>query len=212
VIVLVLDGHIIFRQGIAAALAASPELEEVRQASSVAEVGEWDMLSGVDVVLVDTDLPGAHDLLRRLRGSPDPRALACARQADHERIIESIAAGAIGYLSKENLTPESVVAAVLAVGSGSGVLEPDALAGVLERISETSRTVLEPRGLTLSRLTEREQEVLRLLAAGHATREVAQHMSYSERTVKNLLHDVATKLNAKTRSQAVAFAIREGLI
>jgi DNA-binding NarL/FixJ family response regulator len=107
VIVLVLDGHIIYRQGIAAALAAAPELDEVRQAGSVAEVGEWDMLSGVDVVLVDTDLPGAHDMLRRLRGANGPKALACARQGDQERIIESIAAGAIGFLSKENLTPES---------------------------------------------------------------------------------------------------------
>jgi DNA-binding NarL/FixJ family response regulator len=210
--VLVIDGHTIYRQGIAAALAAAPELDEVRQAGSVAEVGEWELLTDVDVVLLDTELPGAHDLMRRLRGSPGPKALACSRQGDQERIIESIAAGAVGFLFKENLTPESVVAAVLAVASGSGVLEPHVLAGVLERISETSRTVLEPRGLTLSRLTEREQEVLRLLAAGHATREVAQHMSYSERTVKNLLHDVATKLNAKTRSQAVAFAIREGLI
>jgi DNA-binding NarL/FixJ family response regulator len=86
------------------------------------------------------------------------------------------------------------------------------LAGELERTSETSRTVLEPRGPILSRLTEREQDVLRLLAAGHASCEVAQRTSDSERTVKNLLHDVATKLNAKSRSQAVASAIREGLI
>jgi DNA-binding NarL/FixJ family response regulator len=61
-------------------------------------------------------------------------------------------------------------------------------------------------------LTEREQQVLALIAAGHQTREVAQQLCYSERTVKNVLHDVVTKLNARSRSQAVAFAVREGLI
>ena len=61
-------------------------------------------------------------------------------------------------------------------------------------------------------LTDREQQVLALIAAGHPTREVALELSYSERTVKNVLHDVVTKLNARSRSQAVAFAVREGLI
>jgi DNA-binding NarL/FixJ family response regulator len=64
----------------------------------------------------------------------------------------------------------------------------------------------------LSRLTSREQEVLRLVAAGHPTREVARRLCYSERTIKNVIHDVVTKLNARTRSQAVAEAVREGLI
>jgi DNA-binding NarL/FixJ family response regulator len=63
-----------------------------------------------------------------------------------------------------------------------------------------------------ARLTDREQQVLALIAAGHPTREVALELSYSERTVKNVLHDVVTKLNARSRSQAVAFAVREGLI
>jgi len=63
-----------------------------------------------------------------------------------------------------------------------------------------------------ARLTDREQQVLSLIAAGHPTREVAQQLCYSERTVKNVLHDVVTKLNARSRSQAVAHAVREGLI
>jgi DNA-binding NarL/FixJ family response regulator len=75
-----------------------------------------------------------------------------------------------------------------------------------------SRDVLEPKGLTLSRLTRREQQVLSLIAEGHPTREVALKLSYSERTVKNVLHDIVVKLNVRTRSQAVACAVREGLI
>ena len=210
--VLVLEGHEIYRHGIAAALSAAPELGEIRTADSIAQAGEWDLLAGVDVVLVDVDLPGADDFLRRLRARPAPKALVCTRHDDQERVMACIEAGAIGFLSKDTLTPDKLVAAVRSVAAGSGVLAPELLGGVLQRISHASRTMLEPRGLTLSRLTAREQEVLRLLADGHATREVAEQMSYSERTVKNVLHDVVTKLNARTRSQAVAFAIREGLI
>ena len=210
--VMIIDGHAIFRQGIAAALAAPPQRHEVVQAADVAEARERGALAAVDVLLLDVELDGADDLLRQVRDRPSPKALVCSRRHDEDRVIAAIEAGAIGYLAKDTLTPERLIAAVGSVGSGSGVLAPDLLAGVLRRISEASRTLLEPRGLTLSRLTAREQQVLRLVAAGHATREVAEHMSYSERTVKNVLHDVSTKLNAKTRSQAVAFAIREGLI
>jgi DNA-binding NarL/FixJ family response regulator len=210
--VLIIDGHAIFRQGIATALAAPPERHDVVQASDVDEARKHGALSAIDVMLVDVELPGAIELLRHVRDQPSPKALVCSGPDDADRVIVAIEAGAIGYLSKDTLTPERLTAAIRSVSSGSGVLAPDLLSGVLRRISEASRTILEPRGLTLSRLSSREQQVLRLVAAGHATREVAQRMSYSERTVKNVLHDVAAKLNAKTRSQAVAFAIREGLI
>jgi DNA-binding NarL/FixJ family response regulator len=72
--------------------------------------------------------------------------------------------------------------------------------------------VLEPRGLSLTRLNAREQQVLRLVAEGLPIREVAVQLRYSERTIKNVIHDVVTKLNVRTRSQAVAQAVREGLI
>ena len=91
-------------------------------------------------------------------------------------------------------------------------MAPDLLGTLLRGITRASREVLEPRGLSLSRLTAREQEVLRLVAEGHPTREVANRLCYSERTIKNVIHDVVTKLNARTRSQAVALAVRERLI
>jgi DNA-binding NarL/FixJ family response regulator len=75
-----------------------------------------------------------------------------------------------------------------------------------------SREVLEPRGLSLSWLTAREKQVLQLVAEGHPTREVASQLCYSERTIKNVIHDCVTKLHARSRSQAVAEAVRAGLI
>ena len=117
--------------------------------------------------------------------------------------------GAIGFLRKDSLSMEGLAAAVRAAASGAGVVAPDLL-GTIVRSAAT-----EHNGNGRSKhatLTDREQQVLSLIADGHPTREVAQQLCYSERTVKNVLHDVVTKLNARSRSQAVAFAVREGLI
>jgi DNA-binding NarL/FixJ family response regulator len=97
---------------------------------------------------------------------------------------------------------------VRAAASGTGVVAHDLLAGLMRSLSPEA---LEA-GHVPARLTDREQQVLTMIAAGHPTREVAEELCYSERTVKNILHDVVTKLNARSRSQAVAFAVREGLI
>ena len=87
------------------------------------------------------------------------------------------------------------------------MVAPDLLGALLRSISPDSLEIK-----TTARLNDREQQVLALIADGHPTREVAEQLCYSERTVKNVLHDVVTKLNARSRSQAVAHAVREGLI
>jgi DNA-binding NarL/FixJ family response regulator len=115
-------------------------------------------------------------------------------------------------VSEQTLTRETLAAGVRATLNGTGVVTPELLVTLLSGIFRVSRDVLEPKGLTLSRLTRREQQVLSLIAEGHPTREVALKLSYSERTVKNVLHDIVVKLNVRTRSQAVACAVREGLI
>jgi DNA-binding NarL/FixJ family response regulator len=89
---------------------------------------------------------------------------------------------------------------------------PDVLGDLLRGISRVAREGSEPRHVNPARLTAREQEVLRLVAEGHPTREVARRLCYSERTIKNVVHAVVKKLNARTRSQAVAEAVRAGLI
>jgi len=127
-------------------------------------------------------------------------------------VLASVQAGAVGYLCKDTLTPGALTAAVNAAANGAGVMAPALLGTFLRGVTRVSQEVLEPRGLSLSRLTAREQQVLRLVAAGHPTREVARQLSYSERTIKNVIHDIVTKFNARTRSQAVAEAVRAGLI
>ena len=123
-------------------------------------------------------------------------------------MLAALQSGAAGLLRKDTLTTDSLANAVRAAARR----HRRGHAGAPARAARRHRghaTDGKPAG---ARLTEREQQVLSLIAAGHPTREVAQQLCYSERTVKNVLHDVVTKLNARTRSQAVALAVREGLI
>jgi DNA-binding CsgD family transcriptional regulator len=91
-------------------------------------------------------------------------------------------------------------------------MAPELLGAMLQTLARVSHEVLEPRGLSLSWLTAREKQVLRLVADRCATREVAEQLCYSERTIKSLIQDAVTKLNARWRSQAVAEAVQASLI
>jgi DNA-binding NarL/FixJ family response regulator len=193
----VLDPHTIYRRGLAASLELMPEVDAVGHAGGMQDARG---IEQADLVLLD---PAAGPGLVAELGAP---VLVCSSEASEDAVLGAMRAGAAGYLRKDVLTPESLAAAVRAAVSGNRVMAPELLGNLLENVS------LEPDRPHGARLTEREQQVLTLIAAGHATREVAEQLCYSERTVKNVLHDVVTKLNARSRSQAVAFAVREGLI
>jgi DNA-binding NarL/FixJ family response regulator len=208
----VLDPQSIFRRGLVSCVASMDDVESAADAGSVLEASADPALEQADVVLVDQDVPGGREFIRRLHESGRARVLVCSSGCDEDDVLSSVQAGAIGYLSKDTLTPEGLAAGLRAAATGAGVMTPEALGSLLRNISRVSREMLEPRGLSLSLLTTREQQVLRLVAEGHATREVADRLCYSERTIKNVVHDVVTKLNARTRSQAVAEAVRAGLI
>jgi DNA-binding NarL/FixJ family response regulator len=201
----VLDPHTIYRRGLVASLELMPGVARVDHAASVAEARESGALPGADLVILDPAAAGGREFI----GSVEARVMVCSSDCSEESVITALQAGAVGYLRKDTLTIESLGAAVKAACNGTGVMEPELLGNLLRGLSAES---LEPSRPTATRLTDREQQVLALIAAGHPTREVAQQLSYSERTVKNVLHDVVTKLNARSRSQAVAFAVREGLI
>ena len=202
----VLDPHTIYRRGLVACLESVPEVATVAEAGSVRDAWEHPELFGSDLVLVDPALPGGGDFVGAVREATGARVLVCSSHCTQEAVLSAMQAGASGFLRKDALTPDSLAAAVSATANGNGVVTTELLGELLAGVSADDAKPVA------ARLTDREQQVLALIAAGHPTREVALQLSYSERTVKNVLHDVVTKLNARSRSQAVAFAVREGLI
>ena len=209
--VFVCDPHSIYRRGLAASLELLEDVDSVAHAGSVREAWEDAALLSADIVLVETAMPGGRDFVGAVSESERSRVIVCTSECSENDVLAAIQAGAVGFLRKDTLTPESLAAAVRAAASGTGVVAPDLLGSLLRSLTPE---VLDSRSAAVghARLSDREQQVLALVAAGHPTREVAEQLCYSERTVKNVLHDVVTKLNARSRSQAVAFAVREGLI
>ncbi len=204
----VLDPHTIYRRGLAACLELLPDVEDVADAESIREAWEHPDLFASELVLLDVAVPGGDDFIAAVTEATGARVLVCTAEPSDDEVLAALQAGAVGFLRKDTLTPDALAAAVQAAASGTGVMAPDLLGNLLKGVTAEG---LNGRP-TLARLTEREQQVLALIAQGHPTREVAQELCYSERTVKNVLHDVVTKLNARSRSQAVAHAVREGLI
>ena len=204
----VLDPHTIYRRGLAACLEVLPGVEDVADAESIREAWEHPDLFASELVLLDVAMPGGPDFIGAVTEATGARVLVCTAEPSDEAVLEALQAGAVGFLRKDTLTPDALAAAVQATAGGAGVVAPDLLGNLVRGVSADGLNG-KP---ALARLTEREQQVLALIAQGHPTREVAQELCYSERTVKNVLHDVVTKLNARSRSQAVAHAVREGLI
>jgi DNA-binding NarL/FixJ family response regulator len=202
----VVDPHTIYRRGLVACLEGLPEVSSVHQAESVRDAWESPPLFESDLVLVDHVMPGGPDFVGAVGESTGARVIVCSSHCAVDAVLAALQAGAVGVLRKDTLTTDSLATAVRAAANGTGVVTPELLRDLLDGLAAgIERPVV-------ARLTDREQQVLSLIAEGHPTREVAEQLCYSERTVKNVLHDVVTKLGARSRSQAVAHAVREGLI
>lgn len=210
--IFILDSHAIYRRGVETCLQALPGVESVSGAGSVPEAWASERLQPADLVLVDVGEPDSCEFIAQVRETFGVPVLACSSECEEQTVLAAVEAGAAGVLAKETITPENLATTVEAAVSGAGVMSPELLGMLLSGLNRVSRDVLKPRGLSLSRLTGREQQVLRLIAQGLATRDVARELSYSERTVKNVLHDAVTKLGVRSRSHAVAYAVRNGLI
>lgn len=192
----------ISRAGVAAELRTRPE---VRVVDSVAQ-------AGVAVLVADSvDATTTHDL-RSLTKDHHPRLMLIVTSVDDAALVMAAEAGASGLLRRSDATADMLVRTIIKVAAGEGEVPPDLLGRLLEQVGRLQRQVLAPRGLTFTGLTPREAEVVRLVADGLDTREIALKMCYSERTVKNVLHDLITRLQLRNRTHAVAYAVREGLI
>lgn len=166
----------------------------------------------VAVVVVDeVDDQAARDI-RTVRRRGVESVVVVATRVDDAGLLAAVEAGASGVLRRSQATPQSLLTGIRAAAAGEGSLPPDLLGRLLGQVGRLQRQVLSPRGLTFSGLTDREVKVLRLLADGLDTGEVGRRLFLSERTVKNAVHDITSRLNLRNRTHAVAYALRQGLI
>ncbi|HEV8572897.1 MAG TPA: response regulator transcription factor [Actinomycetota bacterium] len=194
----------ISQAGIAAELRGRPELEVL----SETEVDQAD----VAVVAADEVDDETLRVIKAIQRSGGPRVVLVVARPDDGGLVAAVEAGACGLLRRSEATPEILTRAVVAAAQGDGTVPPDLLGRLLSQVGRLQRHVLAPRGLTFSGLTERELGVLKLVAEGMDTAEIAQQLAYSERTIKNIIHDITTRFHLRNRSHAVAFALRQGLI
>ncbi|MGH2681630.1 MAG: response regulator transcription factor [Actinomycetota bacterium] len=194
----------ISQAGIAAELRGRPELEVL----SETEVDQAD----VAVVAADEVDDETLRVIKAIQRSGGPRVVLVVARPDDGGLVAAVEAGACGLLRRSEATPDILTRAVAAAAQGDGTVPPDLLGRLLSQVGRLQRHVLAPRGLTFSGLTERELGVLKLVAEGMGTGEIAQQLAYSERTIKNIIHDITTRFHLRNRSHAVAFALRQGLI
>ena len=195
------------------ALSRIGAISQLRGAGEVVVVDEVELEEG-GVALVVADEVDAETIgvIRSLRRRGVERVALLVGRLDDKALLAAVEAGVAGVLRRSEATPGNLGAAIRAVAAGEGRLPPDLLGRLLDQVGQLQRQVLGPRGLTFSGMTERELAVLRLLADGLDTTEIGRQLFYSERTVKNIVHDVTSRLDLRNRTHAVAYALRQGLI
>jgi DNA-binding NarL/FixJ family response regulator len=168
--------------------------------------------SVVALVVADQMDEETAQVIRSLKRRGIERVVLVVTRVDDSGLLSALEAGARGVLRRSQATTDNLYQAVSAASGGEGALPPDLLGRLLDQVGRLQQQVLNPRGLTFAVLTDREIKVLKLLAEGLDTAEVGRRLFYSERTVKNIVHDVTSRLNLRNRTQAVAYALRQGLI
>ena len=188
-------------------------VSQLRMRPEIRIVDELDVDDAAVAVVVAEQLDDdSARVVRALRRGDQPRIVLVATTIDESTLVAAAEVGVGGLLRRADATADALVRTIARVEAGEGEVPPDLLGRLLEQVGRLQRQVLAPRGLAFSGLTPRETEVLRLVAEGHDTAEIAALMCYSERTVKNVLHDLTTRLQLRNRTHAVAYAMREGLI
>lgn len=194
-------------------LSRAGTLSQLRSAPDVVLAEEDELGDGGVALVVADEVDGeVTRTIRALRRRGVTRIALLVGRLDDKALLAAVEAGVGGVLRRSEATPRNLVAAIRSVAAGEGLLPPDLLGRLMTQVGQLQRQVLAPRGLTFSGLTERELAVLRLLADGHDTAEVGRQLFYSERTVKNIVHDVTSRLELRNRTHAVAYALRQGLI
>ena len=151
-------------------------------------------------------------VLRRFGRTTGAQLVLIVAAIDDAGLTEAMDCGVVGLVRRVEASPERLVQVAQAAARGEGSVPPDLLARLMVQMGRIHQQLVDPHNLAFSALNPREVEILKLVADGLNTREIATRLAYSERTVKNILHDVTKRLQLRNRSHAVAYALRQGLI
>jgi NarL family two-component system response regulator LiaR len=206
--VLIADDHAILRKGIRALLGTEPDIEVVGETADGLETVAQSKTVHPDVILMDLVMPNMDGIeaTRRITSQqPGVRILVLTSFAADDKVFPAIKAGALGYILKDS-GPAELVQAIHQVYQGQPSLEPSIALKLLQELSHPSQ-----RPPTPEPLSEREMEVLRLLAQGKSNREIAEQLVIAELTVRTHVSNILGKLHLASRTQAALYALKEGL-
>jgi two-component system response regulator DevR len=204
---LVVDDHEVVRQGLVALLDRRQGFEVVAEAGTAAEAVEQARRYEPDIVVMDVRLPDGSgvEACREIRAErAATRVVMLTSYPDEEAVLSAIVAGASGYLLKQ-VRARDLVAALEAVGRGESLLDPAVTEKVLERVR---RIATGAAADDLAALTTQEQKILLLVAEGKTNKEIAAEVYLSDKTVKNYVSSILSKLNLERRAQAAAYMAR----
>jgi DNA-binding NarL/FixJ family response regulator len=207
---LVVDDHEIVRQGLVALLDRRDGFEVVAEAGTVAECLAQAERFRPDLVIMDVRLPDGSGIeaCREIRASmPETRVVMLTSYPDEEAVLSAIIAGASGYLLKQ-VRGRDLVNALDAVGRGESLLDPAVTEKVLERVRRAASGSASDE---LAELTAQERRILLLVAEGKTNKEIAAEVFLSDKTVKNYVSSILSKLNLQRRTQAAAFVAKHHL-
>jgi two-component system NarL family response regulator len=212
--VLIVDDHGLFRKGLQMVLQQEPDLEVVGEGADGQEAVEKAQELMPDVVLMDVRMPkrGGIEATQQIKELlPHAKILMLTISDEEADLYDAIKAGAAGYLLKE-IPSEEVADAIRGVWAGQSRISPSMAAKLLTEFQAMSKRAEERSQLPSPKLTEREMEVLRLVAKGLNNRDIAKDLFISENTVKNHIRNILEKLQLHSRMEAVVYAVREKLL
>lgn len=209
---LLCDDHAMFRQGLRSILETEEDFRIIGEASTGREAVRYALETRPDVILMDIQMPeldGVAATKAVLAEQPDAKVIILTMYRQDKYVFEAIKVGARGYLLKD-ADANDLIDAIRRVAAGETLLNAEMAASILDEFRKVGELPEHPDH-KISELTEREEDILRLLAQGSSNQEIAQSLGVSEKTVRNRLSEIFSKLRLNNRTQAALYALREGI-
>ncbi len=205
--IILVDDHEVVRLGIKALLARHPQFQVVAEAATAQEAIQKALEHKPDVIVMDIRLPGksgieaTQEITQKL---PATKVIMLTSYAEDDLLFDAIMAGASGYVLKQ-IDSAELVRALEMVGRGESLLDPAVTRKVFDRVRQAAR---QTEGMAFASLTERELLILALIAEGKTNKEIAKDVFLGEKTIRNYVSSILSKLNLSNRAEAAAYAVR----